>query len=220
MAINKLSKYHIIVEDLREGIKKGILKEGDMLPSENQLSSAYETSRVTARKALSVLIAQGYIFAVQGKGNFVSKAKTDEFVLKTGGRDENEKRLIGAQIIKPTKRLTEIMQLNRADKIIETKSFFMRENQTVGYSIKYIRYDAKRPVMEKELHYINSDEQSTENSVVICVCNANEDISGILKIPIGYPMMHIQKKISDSTHRLVGLEDIYMMGERHRIVGE
>ncbi|MFA0815390.1 MAG: GntR family transcriptional regulator [Anaerofustis sp.] len=223
MAINKLSKYHVILEDLRNRITQGTLKEEDILPSENQLSAEYETSRVTARKALAVLAGEGFIFAVQGKGNFVSKAKTDEFILTFTDGNEAERKLIGAQIVKPTEQLIGMMQLSKADKILETKSFFMKETKTIGYSIKHIPYDPKRPVMEKELHYINlpeSEEPQMRKSSVISVCNADESIAAVLKLPLGYPMMHMQIKTLDSGHRTVGLEEIYMMGDQYRIVGE
>lgn len=223
MAINKLSKYHVILEDLRNQIRQGILKEGDMLASENQLSADYQTSRVTVRKALSLLAGEGYIFAVQGKGNFVSRARTDEFILKFADENEMERKLIGAQIVKPTEQMIGMMQLNRVDKILETKSFFVKGSKTVGYSIKQILYDPKRPILEKELHYINlpeSEVQQTKKNSVISVCGANQTVAELLKIQPGYAIMHIQIKTFDGSHRLVGLEESYVMGDQYRIVGE
>lgn len=44
---------------------------GDLLPSENELASNYETSRETIRKALDLLSQNGYIQKIQGKGSVI-----------------------------------------------------------------------------------------------------------------------------------------------------
>ncbi len=66
-------KYFRLMEDLKEKILTGELKAGDKLPSENQLSSEYQVSRQTVRKALSILENMGYIYAQHGKGTFCSE---------------------------------------------------------------------------------------------------------------------------------------------------
>lgn len=47
-------------------------KYGDRLPSEQDLSVEFETSRGTIRKALQVLTRDGYIETIHGKGSFVT----------------------------------------------------------------------------------------------------------------------------------------------------
>ena len=49
------------------------LRAGDRVPSENQLAAAYQVSRQTVRKALAILEQEGYIYAMHGKGTFVSE---------------------------------------------------------------------------------------------------------------------------------------------------
>lgn len=70
--VNK-PKYNKIIEDLKIQIKQKKYLPGDKLPSENMLSREYEISRQTVRKALTVLENEGYIYAVHGKGTFVSE---------------------------------------------------------------------------------------------------------------------------------------------------
>lgn len=66
-------KYYRLMEDLKKQILSGDLKPGDKLPSENELSSAYQVSRQTVRKALSILENAGYIYAEHGRGTFCSE---------------------------------------------------------------------------------------------------------------------------------------------------
>ncbi len=56
---------------LLEAIVSGHLKEGDKLPSENQISRTYEVSRPVTREALLRLQADGLVYTRQGSGTFV-----------------------------------------------------------------------------------------------------------------------------------------------------
>lgn len=56
---------------LLEGIVSGQLKEGDKLPSENQISRTYDVSRPVIREALLRLQADGLVYSRQGAGTFV-----------------------------------------------------------------------------------------------------------------------------------------------------
>lgn len=67
MSNNKTASQSII-----EYIKNNQLKSGDKLPSEAELSKLLGISRLTLREALNALKSQGRIYAVQGKGTFVS----------------------------------------------------------------------------------------------------------------------------------------------------
>ena len=66
-------KYYRLMEDLKEKILSGEIRTGDKLPSENELSSQYQVSRQTVRKALSILENAGYIYAEHGRGTFCSE---------------------------------------------------------------------------------------------------------------------------------------------------
>ena len=69
----KQLKYYKMHHDLEEQIHRGELRAGDRVPSENQLAADYQVSRQTVRKALAILEQEGYIYAMHGKGTFVSE---------------------------------------------------------------------------------------------------------------------------------------------------
>ena len=70
-----LPLYKQLVEAIREGIQSGRHPEGSRLPSEQELSSIYQVSRITVRAALKELAADGLVVRMQGKGTYVGKAK-------------------------------------------------------------------------------------------------------------------------------------------------
>lgn len=59
-------------EELRSRIMSGELTPGGRLPSESELATQYQVSRVTVRTALRTLEAQGLIYVRHGSGSFVS----------------------------------------------------------------------------------------------------------------------------------------------------
>lgn len=64
--------YTIVVNQIKELIDSGKLKDGEMLPSEMELASEMNTSRNTVREALLILDFMGYVATKKGKGTFVT----------------------------------------------------------------------------------------------------------------------------------------------------
>ncbi len=63
--------YLQIASNLRNRINTGGVGTGEALPSERDLSELTGASRVTIRKAIDTLIAEGLLFRKQGSGTFV-----------------------------------------------------------------------------------------------------------------------------------------------------
>ena len=66
-----MTKYQKIYQDLLEKIKQGEIKPHTLLPSESELMKIYDASRDTVRKALNLLLNDGYIQKNKGKGSVV-----------------------------------------------------------------------------------------------------------------------------------------------------
>lgn len=60
---------------IADTIKDNKIKEGDMLPTEIELSNIFDVSRPTVRMALNNLVNKGYLKRIKGKGTFVTKPK-------------------------------------------------------------------------------------------------------------------------------------------------
>ncbi len=67
--------YHQINEHLREHIENGVLQAEDALPSEHELAARYGVNRLTVRRAISDLVAEGLLVRRHGVGTFVAKPK-------------------------------------------------------------------------------------------------------------------------------------------------
>ncbi|HIY01933.1 MAG TPA: GntR family transcriptional regulator [Candidatus Blautia faecipullorum] len=73
MEENGVSKYYLLMEQIKGEILSGQILPGQKLPSENQYAQRYSMSRHTVRKALAILEQQGYVEAYHGKGTFCSE---------------------------------------------------------------------------------------------------------------------------------------------------
>lgn len=71
MALNMAPQYRRLYEKLRSLMEDGTYQRGDLLPSENELCAAHHLTRPTVRKALDLLVNDGFILRHQGKGSIV-----------------------------------------------------------------------------------------------------------------------------------------------------
>src|SRR5665648_150368 len=86
MNISKtIPQYRRLYEILRKHILDGVYKEGDLLPSENELCQLYSMTRSTVRQSLSTLANDGYIRKHQGKGSFVHHPPREIGILSVSG---------------------------------------------------------------------------------------------------------------------------------------
>lgn len=86
---NKLDKsvpiplYFQLKELILSEIKNGNYPSGSLIPTENELSEAFEISRTTVRQAITELVQEGWLYRVKSKGTFVSQPKINQdFVTK------------------------------------------------------------------------------------------------------------------------------------------
>ncbi len=65
-------KYQVVHDEILERLQSGQYAIGMRLPTEDELSRAFEVSRVTVRKALEMLVRAGFLTSRQGSGYSVA----------------------------------------------------------------------------------------------------------------------------------------------------
>lgn len=71
--------YRRLHDALRAAIETSILNPQDALPPERDLATDFAVSRITVRKALDALVAEGLLIRKQGAGTFVSGRVEKQF---------------------------------------------------------------------------------------------------------------------------------------------
>src|SRR5438270_5675931 len=84
-----LPRYYQLKEIMRERVRAGEWKPGDLIPSERELSEAYSISRMTARQAITDLVNEGVFYREQGKGTFVARNKITQQLMRLTGFTED-----------------------------------------------------------------------------------------------------------------------------------
>lgn len=84
-SVPSIPQYRKVYELLRKHILEGVYREGDILPSENELCRLHGITRPTVRHALSKLTNDGLIHKHQGKGSIVHRIPQDIGILSVSG---------------------------------------------------------------------------------------------------------------------------------------
>lgn len=77
---------------LAKAIREGVFQPSEALPSERDLCEALSISRITARKAIEALAAEGLIVRRQGSGNYISPRLEQPLLKLTGFTEELRQR--------------------------------------------------------------------------------------------------------------------------------
>ena len=76
--ISKTPIYKQLVDSVKQAIKSGQIKPGDILPSMNDIAAKEGISRETVKKAYSILAKDGTIVPKQGQGFFIAEKKKND----------------------------------------------------------------------------------------------------------------------------------------------
>lgn len=82
-------RYHQLKEILRDRVRSGEWKPGDLIPSERELCELYHISRMTARQAITELVNEGVFYREQGRGTFVTTNKITQQLMRLTGFTED-----------------------------------------------------------------------------------------------------------------------------------
>ena len=66
-----MTKYELILGDIRKKIQNGSYMMNEKLPTEAQLCEQYQVSRITIKKAIDQLVYEGLVIKRRGAGTFV-----------------------------------------------------------------------------------------------------------------------------------------------------
>jgi GntR family transcriptional regulator len=136
--------YYQLKEIFLDKIENEKLKEGDMIPSENELQHIYDVSRATVRKAIQLLVNEGFMEKKKGKGTFVKLRKIEEqlpvlksFTEEMAGVDAGKK-VISAKYIKPSPAVRARLILAADESVFSLKRLMLVDGRPLGILHSYI----------------------------------------------------------------------------------
>lgn len=233
--MENLPQYRKLYELLRKHIVTGLYKEGDLLPSENELCAVYEITRPTVRHALETLVKDGLIYKKQGKGSIVRKPTQNIGILSIAGTAS----AIGVRYLK-----TDILQKPEVQAWPEDFPYELSETEKEAGCIymERLRYVEGEPVFYDVNHLPNLflpriTQRSFEDKSLFEILRKNyqiEIIGGeqklkavkptvqvrqLLKLKPGQPVLYMERKLSTNRENFNIYSTIYFNSEKHAIFG-
>lgn len=131
-----MHKYEQVAQAIRDRIQDGTYTLKSALPDQMQLCKEFEASRITIKRALNLLIEEGYLYSRQGSGTYVMKnalAKNEldsRFDVYTGLTDQLSDQIVTSKVIQFVIRNP---AEDEADKLLLTEEDFIYDIQRVRY---------------------------------------------------------------------------------------
>jgi len=228
-------QYRKLYEILRKHISESVYREGDLLPSENELCRLYDMTRPTVRQSLACLANDGYIRKHQGKGSIVTQPQRDIGILSVSGTtsavgNRNLKtRIIVEPALKPWPAdfMFPLSDLEKESGCIYFERLRLLDQAPIFYDISFIaninlpRITA-RQFENKSLFTILREHYNIEikgGEQRIRAISPSPKISKFLKLETGQPVLHLERKIETSVNGLYIYSSIFCNTGKYSIFG-
>jgi len=233
--MTKIPQYRKLYILLREHIKEGIYKEGDLIPSENELCLIHKLTRPTVRNALAALVNEGYIKKHQGKGSIVTSPSTEIGILSIHGttsaigKNNLRTKIISKPIIKQWKFpfFFDLSQIEIESGCIVLERIRLVNNKPVFYDITYLpninlsRFCSRKFENKSLFEILRKNYQIDVTGGVqrFKSVPANDKISKYLKVKKGKPILHLERRIETTRNNYVFYSSLFCNTEFHSLYG-
>jgi DNA-binding GntR family transcriptional regulator len=224
-----------VYELLRKHISEGIYKEGDLLPSENELCNLHSVTRPTVRKALDRLATEGFIIRQQGKGSMVKAQPKGIGILSITGTTYalGDEKLETKIVVKP-----EVRSWNKAFSFGITE--FEKEVGCIYF--ERLRLVNQKPVffdttMIPNINLPRFTSRNFENNSLFSILRehyqievsggeqkiqaiiANETLQSFFKINPGAPILQLDRKIATNKKDFFFYSQVYCNASEYALYG-
>jgi GntR family transcriptional regulator len=225
--------YLQVAETIRSRILANHYNQGDLIPSYRQLEKEFNISNITVRKAVEILVQDGIINHKRGIGTEVSRIHGTAITWELTGnlhslRNSARGVPLAAEILEVTtvicpERIGRILSLGPKKKAWRMKKLRMHEETIMAYYVTYsephwcagiTRQEAEKGgfvdlFRKKSGLTLTRLEQRVEAAV------ADLDLSAILKVNFGFPLLHIENIYYSSENKPVLITQIYYRGDKN-----
>lgn len=223
--------YQQVSKIIQDKINSGDLKPGDRIGSIAELVKIYSISRVTAVSAVEDLVKKGFVVTRQGKGTFVKNGHLDEDLLSLKSFVEiSEGKAIKYDInitkfekVPTTEYLLDLFD-NGEDEIFYVQRVHSYKGQPIALCNMFIPTSIiEKSKMNKES--IESQPVFTflersglavvEASQTISAIAAEEEVSKILRVNLGDPILFAERVSYDEEKRPIMCANFYYRADSY-----
>lgn len=219
--------YMQIAEILRHEILQGTYQSNQQMPSESDLMSTFDVSRITVRQALGNLQSEGLIFRVYGKGTFVSRPRAFQDLgslqgFGTAMREmgyETHSKVLSVRTVVAPQRVRDRIAIS--DRMTEPRRLRFLNRAPISLDVSYLPSNIGQRVAKADL--ANRDVFSVlENDCQIVLGYADlrmssvlatDELREVLGVEEGAPILFIERVIHTSAGAPLEYEELYYRGD-------
>lgn len=231
---NIIPKYYQLANILREQIENGTWKANETIPSERQLEQQYNLSRPTIRQAIDLLITQGYLYRIHGRGTFVSPPKLQKGILEltSFSEDMRNRGLEPGQIMlefgftDPPKKIKARLEISDPKKkVLRIKRIRTGNGEPIGIQDSFLNLPDDKEITQHELEergsiYAILQEKfgiyPAEADETLEVTLASEEEAEQLAIPLGSPLLLNERILYSQNRQAIEFVSILYRGDRYK----
>lgn len=202
--------YSQLANILLSQISDGTFRAGSKLPSEAQLRKNFDVSSMTVRRSINILLDQGVVHTIRGKGTFVRSLNIDEITFGIRAftdlfKKDVSVKILEARIGKATERISRELGVQVGSKTISIKRLLSNSSGPVMYQQEFLIYDPFRPIVEAELEIVSlkglftGDEETNlkGGQLTIETTKLTEKEAGLLLAEIDEPAFRLEHTFKD-----------------------
>lgn len=227
--LSPIPLYSQLKELLRSRILDGTYPAHSQMPSESELGTIYQVSRITVRQALSDLHKEGLIFKIHGKGTFVAKPKAFQNVSKLQGLSEAMSQLgyevlnqlLSFKFVKADAQVANRLQVPEGTKVREIKRIRLINREPVSLEITYVpqligEQLEKADLITRDIFLILENDCGValgHADLTIDAVSANGELTQALNVEEGAPIMRIERLTHNAEGAPIDFENLYYRGD-------
>ena len=221
--------YGQIRNALRAQILDGHYAPGSRVPSESELGSRFKASRITVRQALADLQKEGLIYTLHGKGSFVSRPKAFQNVSKLQGFAEQMSGLgydvlnqvLGLRDVPADTQVAARLGLQAGDTVTEIKRVRLLNREPVSLELTWVpqaigKRLAQADLVTRDIFLILENDCALplgHADLALDAVLADEATAEALRVPVGSPLLRIERLTHDSQGTPLDYEFLYFRGD-------
>jgi GntR family transcriptional regulator len=210
--------YYQLYSLLKHDILNGTLKNGSQIPTEPELSKLFNISRITTKRALNELAAEGLVTRQRAKGTHVTHEYTPKPVkapligmlqeIESMARHSEAKILEVIETIPPSDICKEL-GLASNDTALKMTRVRIRDNEPFAYYTSW-SLGLKHSIDEKSLRSTPRLEVFRQNGVqishvkqILTATAATPEVAAELQVETGFPLLKLVRRSFDKDEKLV-----------------
>lgn len=236
MAKSYMPRYVEIQQYLAKKIRDGEFREGDLLPTEQELQKMFGVSRITVTTALREMVKDGIIYRVQGKGTFVAETKKELDIYKMVNTSIAENaydlhasgvhRLVEAKEEHPGEKVSSILGLKPHERAVRIERVKLVDQRPFSVERTWLPEKLYPGILGKDLESAYIIELMKEDYGIHLARNvmyaepvlSDGNISKHLEVKKGSPILLWAVENYDREGMPVGYTEAYIRGDRAKFV--